>query len=132
MKRAAAIITDKGGRTAHAAIVSRELGIPCVVGAGNATGTLISDQMVTVNGSSGTVYEGRVEGLVSQQQELAALPSTQTKVYVNLGMPDLADRVAKAPSDGVGLLRAEFMVADIGEHPRHMMKEGRSQEFVEK
>jgi pyruvate,water dikinase len=133
MKRAAAIATDRGGRTCHAAIVSRELGIPCVVGTETATTTLISGQEITVDGSDGKVFEGIV---VREQAKVAAAVKTglktKTKLYVNLAHPDLADRIAQREVDGVGLLRAEFMVADIGEHPRYMLKEGRGGEFTDK
>jgi pyruvate,water dikinase len=134
MKRAAGIVTDRGGRTCHAAIVSRELGIPCVVGTGDATQKLKSDQMVTVDGSKGNVYEGKI--LVKSAQPTAAVLKTKvkthTKVYVNLAEPELAESIAARDVDGVGLLRAEFMIAQIGEHPRHMIKEGRSKEFADK
>jgi len=137
MKRAVAIVTDRGGRTAHAAIVSRELGIPCVVGTGNATKALHDGQIVTVDGARGVVYDGRAEATLAQyQQEKAAATAsaakTRTRVYVNLAQPDLADRVAARNVDGVGLLRAEFIVADIGEHPRYALEQGRGEEFTQK
>jgi pyruvate,water dikinase len=134
MKRAAGIATDRGGRTCHAAIVSRELGIPCVVGTGDATQKLKSEQIVTVDGSRGKVYEGKVAAKVTE----TAVPAsklkvkTRTRLYVNLAEPELADNVAVRDVDGVGLLRAEFMIAQIGEHPRHMIKEGRGEEFAAK
>jgi len=132
MKRAAAIVTDRGGRTCHAAIVSRELGIPCVVGTENATKVLIQEQMVTVDGSEGKVFEGQ---LVREKLDIPTLEPktrvrTNTKVYVNLAEPELAERVASRHVNGVGLLRAEFIIAQIGEHPRYMISQGRGQEFV--
>ena len=132
MKRAAGIATDRGGRTCHAAIVSRELGIPCVVGTGNATNVLKPDQVVTVDGSQGKVYEGRVAAQVTVPSATApkSAVKTRTKLYVNLADPDLAETVAARDVDGVGLLRAEFMISEIGEHPRHMLKEGRGEEFT--
>jgi pyruvate,water dikinase len=132
MKRAAGIATDRGGRTCHAAIVSRELGIPCVVGTGNATNVLKPDQVVTVDGSQGKVYEGRVAAQATVPSTTApkSAVKTRTKLYVNLAEPDLAETVAARDVDGVGLIRAEFMVAEIGEHPRHMLKEGRGEEFT--
>jgi len=134
MKRAAAIVTDRGGRTAHAAIVSRELGIPCVVGTERATSTLKDGQIITVDGSTGKVYKGKVAETVSAGA--ATVPKkrikTKTKVYVNLAQPDLADKVAARNVDGVGLLRAEFMVAQIGEHPNFMLSQNRGQEFIDK
>jgi len=140
MKRAAAIVTDRGGRTCHAAIVSRELGVPCVVGAGEATTRLRNDQLVTVDGSQGKVYDGRAEtrmawaGQEKGRQAVMADSKTRTKVkvYVNLAEPDLADVVAARNVDGVGLLRAEFMIAEIGEHPQLAIDEGRSEEYIEK
>lgn len=132
MKRAAGIATDRGGRTCHAAIVSRELGIPCVVGTGNATKVLNPDQVVTVDGSQGKVYEGRVAARATVPSTTAPKSAvrTRTKLYVNLAEPDLAETVAARDVDGVGLLRAEFMISEIGEHPRHMLKEGRGEEFT--
>jgi len=135
MKRASGIATDRGGRTCHAAIVSRELGIPCVVGTGNATQILTTGQEVTVDGSLGKVYEGKVTIDAPEEEEVPADKvhyKTRTKVYVNLAEPDLAETAAGLDVDGVGLLRAEFMIAEIGEHPRYMIKEGRGQEFTAK
>jgi len=134
MKRAAAIVTDRGGRTAHAAIVSRELGVPCVVGTGQATSTLKDGQIITVDGSTGKVYEGKVAETVLAGA--AAVPKkrikTRTRVYVNLAQPELADKVAARDVDGVGLLRAEFIIAQIGEHPNYMISQNRGQEFIDK
>ena len=133
MKRAAAIVTDRGGRTAHAAIVSRELGIPCVVGAEGATTTLKDGQIVSVDGYRGKVYEGEVEvATVKKVAHARGEVKTRTKLLVNLAQPDLAEKVAARDVDGIGLLRAEFMVAQIGEHPSYMATEGRGQEFVDK
>ncbi|MDO8471862.1 MAG: phosphoenolpyruvate synthase [bacterium] len=149
MRRAVAIVTDAGGKTSHAAIVSRELGIPCVVGAGTATTTLKNGVMVTVDGHEGTVYQGKVQlgtaaatngptgtATAATPSGSAAyntmVPATGTKVYVNLGEPDMAAETAKLPSDGVGLMRAEFIITGIGEHPLFMIKEGRSKEYIQK
>ena len=134
MKRAKAIITDHGGRTAHAAIISRELSIPCTVGTGEATTTLTDGQIVTVDGSTGRVYAGRVPGAGAKlhADDAAANLKTRTNVYVNLAEPDLADVIAARNVDGVGLLRAEFIVARIGEHPRLMIEEGRGEEYTQK
>jgi pyruvate,water dikinase len=138
MKRAAAIVTDRGGRTAHAAIVSRELGIPCVVGTGSATKVLRTEQIVTVDGARGRVYDGRAEASLAwaakEKERYAAAASlkTRTRVYVNLAEPELAEVIAARNVDGVGLLRAEFIVAQIGEHPRLAIDEGRSEEYIQK
>jgi pyruvate,water dikinase len=140
MRKASAIVTDTGGRTCHAAIVSRELGIPCVVGTGKATSVLKNGQMITVDGVSGLVYKGKValpkktiptQNTLSGSALLEEVPITGTKVYVNLGEPHLAEEVAKLPVDGVGLLRAEFMIAALGEHPKAMVKDGRGDKYVE-
>ncbi len=132
MKRAAAIVTDRGGRTAHAAIVSRELGIPCVVGTGQATSILTEGQIISVDGSTGKIYEGRVAIKEEATDTYKEKIKTKTRVYVNLAQPELAEKVATRNVDGVGLLRAEFMVAQIGEHPRYMISQKRGKEFVDR
>ena len=135
MKRAVAIVTNRGGRTAHAAIVSRELGIPCVVGTEKATTTLKNGQVITVDGSHGKIYDGKVTRRIKTTAVADAIREsikTRTKVYVNLAQPELAENVASRNVDGVGLLRAEFMVAQINEHPQYMIKQNRGQEFVDK
>jgi len=132
MKRAAAIVTDRGGRTAHAAIVSRELGIPCVVGTGKATKMLKDGQVISVDGSQGNIYEGKVAVKEEVDESYKEKIKTRTRVYVNLAQPELVERVSARNVDGVGLLRAEFMVAQIGEHPRYMIDHNRGSEFVDK
>jgi pyruvate,water dikinase len=132
MKRAVAIVTDRGGRTAHAAIVSRELGIPCVVGTEGATATLKDGQVITVNGASGKIYDGKIEIAVEKETKAKVKIKTKTKLLVNLAQPELVDRVASRDVDGIGLLRAEFMVAQIGEHPSYMISQNRGDEFVAK
>ncbi len=132
MKRASAIVTDRGGRTAHAAIVSRELGIPCVVGAESATATLKDRQVITVDGSNGKVYEGAIEVESDVKIRARGEVVTRTKLLANLAQPEIVDRVAERDVDGIGLLRAEFMVAEIGEHPSYMIEQERSREFIEK
>jgi len=134
MKRVAAIVTDQGGRTAHAAIVSRELGIPCVVGTEHATTTLSDGQIVTVDGSRGKIYEGKAatERMTIAIDVLKEAIKTKTRVYVNLAEPELAESIAARNVDGVGLLRAEFMIAQIGEHPRYVISQNRTKEFVDK
>lgn len=142
MKKAIAIVTDTGGRTCHAAIVSRELGIPCVVGTGTATSALKNGQIITVDGVKGLVYKGKVAMTAAELPQgksgasgsaiAEEIPVTGTKVYVNLGEPDMAEEIAKQPVDGVGLLRAEFMIAEIGEHPKAMFEAGRGKEYTAK
>ncbi len=140
MRRAAAIVTNRGGQTSHAAIVSRELGVPCVVGTTEATKILIDGMVITVNGSSGEVFKG---GL-NLGTAMVVPPSadefeghhhslkTATKVFVNLAEPELAVKMAGRNVDGVGLLRAEFMIADIGVHPKKMIAEGKSHEYIQR
>lgn len=134
MKRAAAIVTDRGGRTSHAAIVSRELGIPCIVGTKNATTTLTDKQIISVDGAQGKVYAGKV--VQTKTSAIAELLKeqikTKTKIYVNLAQPELAEKVAARNVDGIGLLRAEFIVGDIGEHPSYMISQNRGSEFADK
>ncbi|RLG20026.1 phosphoenolpyruvate synthase [Candidatus Micrarchaeota archaeon] len=138
MKKAVGIITNSGGMTAHAAIVSREMGIPCIVGTKDATEVLKDGMMVTMDAHLGRVYEGEIS--IGGKEESGAGPvaggpsaiTTGTKVYVNLAEKDLAGKVAKYDVDGVGLLRAEFMIADIGEHPRKFIEEEREEEFVDR
>lgn len=132
MKRAAAIVTDKGGRTCHAAIVSRELGVPCIVGSMNATKVLHTGQEVTVDASKGVVYEGAVDIQVSVAPTKSKYTKTKTNLYAILANPSLAETVAAQNVDGVGLLRAEFIIAHIGVHPNYMLDHGRGAEFTEK
>ncbi|HID72707.1 TPA: phosphoenolpyruvate synthase, partial [Candidatus Micrarchaeota archaeon] len=141
MKKASAIVTNTGGMTSHAAIVSRELGVPCIVGTSEATTVLKEGMNVSVDGSHGIVYEGLVSAPEAAAAKAAptgaaaaaeAAPITGTKIYVNLADVDQAEKVSKLPADGVGLLRAEFMIADMGQHPRKMYDEGREEEFINK
>ncbi len=134
MKRASAIVTDEGGITCHAAIVSRELGVPCIVGTEKATKILKDGEMITVDAGSGVVLEGEVkrEGPVKEAVAVGGgRVSTGTKIYVNLAEPESAEKIAAMNVDGVGLLRAEFMIAGFGKHPKMLLKEGRGQEFVD-
>ncbi len=131
MKKAAAIITDTGGRTSHAAIVSREIGIPAVVGTEEATKKLKDGMIITVDGGNGTVFAGGIHTTACQEAKEAEHLKTATHVYVNLAEPEFAEQIAKRHVDGVGLLRAEFMMAGIGTHPRAMIKEGRRKEFID-
>lgn len=134
MKRAVGIVTDRGGRTAHAAIVSRELGIPCVVGTEQATSMLKDGQEITVDGSTGKVYNGKVE-IKSRKAKFAAAAhgeiKTKTKLYVLLAEPEMAEQMATRDVDGVGLLRAEFIMARMPGHPRYMLHEGKTSQFVD-
>ncbi|HQK41558.1 MAG TPA: phosphoenolpyruvate synthase [bacterium] len=133
MKRAGAIVTDLGGRTSHAAIVSRELGVPAVVGTLDATKMLSNGEVITVDGNLGKVYEGDITKVVSSVEKSDVNLNkikTATKVYVNLAEPELAKEMASRNIDGVGLLRAEFIIANIGTHPKKFIKEGKKKEFI--
>ncbi|MCH7553866.1 MAG: phosphoenolpyruvate synthase, partial [Chloroflexi bacterium] len=131
MKRVSAIVTDKGGRTCHAAIISRELGVPCIVGTENATRALTTGMEITVDAGAGKVYEGIVNIRVTAEATESRFKKTQTKVYVNLADPDLAERVAAMNVDGVGLLRAEFIAALSGKHPNYLLDQGRGHEYTD-
>lgn len=136
MKRASAIITQSGGATAHAAIVSRELGIPCIVGVKDATNILKTGQEVTVDGSTGCIYNGKVEiqnkpETQSSSFESESWPVTATQIYMNLGSPDLIDKYKVLPFDGIGLMRLEFLIADkISKHPLKVIEDNESDKFV--
>ncbi len=144
MRRAAALVTDGGGMTCHAAIVSRELGVPCVVGTRVATATLHDGQVVTVDGARGQVLEGAVAAVdITTVPRVGAPPATSgdgghrpplaTRLYVNLAVAEHAEEVAAMDVDGVGLVRAEFMVADAlgGVHPRLLLRRGEEQGFAD-
>ncbi len=124
MKRASAIVTNRGGRTCHAAIVARELGIPAVVGAGNATTVLRDGEIVTVScaeGMQGRVYEGRVP-YTTRETDTRGLARPRTKILVNVGDPDLAFHLSFLPTGGVGLARMEFIIAShIKAHPMALL-----------
>ncbi|WP_048191585.1 phosphoenolpyruvate synthase [Methanobacterium sp. SMA-27] len=138
MKRAEGIITDEGGVTCHAAIVSRELGIPCVVGTGDGSKILKENSVVTLDGSKGFVYEGKLKtdnkdstengstATVIQNQSIL----TVTEVKVNVSMPEAAKKASETGADGVGLLRTEHMMLALGVHPKKFIIEGREDELV--
>lgn len=137
MKKASAIVTDQGGRTSHAAIVSRELGVPCVVGTKDATSKLKEDTVVTVDGAKGMVFLGNKVTTLQKEDNVSTEKKytktrTATNLYVNLGEPDRVKEIAKENVDGVGLLRAEFMIANIGIHPKEAIKQKKQQEFIDK
>ena len=140
MRRAKAVVTDSGGMTSHAAIVARELGIPCIVGAHDATRVLATGTLVTVDGLAGTVIAGTTDAGTPQTSpsvphvtstEMSA-PITATRLYVNLAEPDRAVDIAARDVDGVGLLRAEFMMIEALEHthPREFLAKHTPDEFV--
>jgi pyruvate,water dikinase len=143
MRKAAAIVTDSGGMTCHAAIVSRELGIPCVVGAGEATKKLREGELVTVDATAGAIREGAETAERAGVASVVPAPAgsgaqaaivTGTRLLVNLSEPSQVQRAAAMDVDGVGLLRAELMIVEAldGVHPRKLLADGRGQEFVER
>jgi len=147
IRRASALVTDGGGMTCHTAIVSRELGVPCVVGTRNATSTLRDGELVTVDGDTGEVRQGAQADSAARTAAVPAAgpgPSASpagpspaelaTRLYVNLAVAEHAEEIAATAVDGVGLLRAEFMVADAldGIHPRLLIQRGEQQDFVDK
>lgn len=148
MRKCGAVVTDEGGRTCHAAIVSRELGIPCIVGAKNATKTLKDGQFVTVDSTRGVVYEGNVLNkkvdeekvdsgsgnmVITQELKSYLAPVTATKIYMNLGQPDLIQKYKDLPFDGIGLMRTEFIFTNmIGAHPMYLVETGQTEMMVDK
>ena len=143
MTRAAGIVTDEGGMTCHAAIVSRELGVPCVVGTREATKLVADGSELTVDGKTGMVFRGIVQ--TGRSAAPAAVPTstpavahahegapiTATKIYVNVGVPEKAEEYARLPVSGVGLLRIEFIfTAHVREHPLALLKKGKKDELV--
>ncbi len=138
LRRAAAIVTDGGGLTCHAAIVARELGVPCVVGARTATRALHDGDVVTVDGTAGAVRAGRVPAVATKAAIAPAAPAAPeplaTRIYVNLAIAERAAEAAALPVDGVGLLRAELMITDAleGVHPRKLLADGHRAEFLDR
>lgn len=137
MKIASAIVTNLGGKTCHAAIVSREMGVPCIVGTEKATKALKKGDIVTVDGQKGFVYKGEIKR--EEPVKSAASPAviseqviTATKVYVNLSIPEIAQKIAhETNADGVGLMRAEHLMLSIGKHPRLIIEEGGEQLMID-
>jgi len=144
MKIASAIVTDRGGVTSHAAIVSRELNIPCVVGTETATKVMKTGQEYTVDSINGLIYEGVMAQAVQpavttsgsamvMQAQAEAAPVTATKIYMNLGVPEKIEEYRSLPFEGIGLMRIEFILASyIGQHPMAFVEAGQSQVFVDK
>ncbi|MBB6645721.1 phosphoenolpyruvate synthase [Halobellus ruber] len=137
MKRAAGIVTDEGGMTSHAAIISRELGVPAVVGTGSATRELEDGQPITIDGDKGTVREG-IEAEEEQHEPVEdarpttpVKPMTATEVKVNVSIPEAAERAAATGADGVGLLRTEHMVLSLGKTPTRYIAENGERAYVD-
>jgi len=170
MSKCAAIVTDRGGSTSHAAIVSREMGIPCIVGTDDATAKLKDGDIVTVDGTNGVVYEGKIELKIKEKpkekikkkteeakmEELEGeleetleeeekpttklrklirkalpKPKTKTKVYMNLGIPDKIDEYKDLPFEGIGLMRIEFIIAGLGQHPLALIESGEQEKYIQ-
>ena len=135
MRRASGIVTDEGGVTCHASIISRELGIPCVVGTGDATKTLKENTGVTLDGKKGLVFEGiseaKEEAPVAQAVAAEAPILTVTEVKANVSMPEAAERAAATGADGVGLLRTEHLMLTAGIHPGKFIADGREDELID-
>jgi pyruvate, water dikinase len=148
MHRAGAIVTESGGATCHAAILSREMGVPCIVGARNATTMLSTGQLVTIDGRTGRILDGAVpastptgpvssvqsRGSASAEAAPTAGEAIGTLLYVNVALPEQAEAAAALDVDGVGLLRAEFMLTDAlgGVHPKKLLAEGHGEDFIAK
>jgi pyruvate,water dikinase len=141
MGKAKAIVTDEGGLTCHAAIISRELGVPCIVGTSSfgkkATEVLKDGETITIDAKNGLVYRGGITNVAEEEVPAQNVYHesdiiTGTKVLVNMGEPQLSEKVSKLPSDGIGLMREEFIWAEIGEHPLSLIKSGRGEYFVDK
>lgn len=146
MKKACAVVTDEGGRTCHAAIVSRELGIPCIVGSKNGTEVLAEGMEITVDATRGVVYRGNVnlssdqdihspvaEGAAAKQSAAVAVeaaPITGTKIYMNLGDASIIGKYSRLPFDGIGLMRTEFIFSHIGVHPMYLLRTGRGEVLI--
>lgn len=150
MQKASAIVTDEGGMTCHAAIVSRELGIPCVVGTKKATSVLKENMLVTVDGTNGKVYEGQyfskemktetkeeemLKEVISEEmreawKEMQKKYGQKTLIKVNCDLPEVAEKAARTNADGVGLVRLEFMIAEKGIHPAYYLKENKLNDYT--
>jgi pyruvate,water dikinase len=151
MRKASGIVTDAGGSTSHAAIVSREMGIPCVVGTEKATQILKDGDKITVDATRGLVYMGEVKAEIQQKYKEAKVPEAEgepmmvspiteqemqhlnTKIYMNLGEPEKIDDYKNLPFDGIGLMRLEFIIASwVGQHPKYLIEIGESQRYIDK
>lgn len=138
MERAVAIVTDAGGSTCHAAIVSREMGIPCVVGTEKATQVLKEDEIISVDGSKGKVYRGRIKVEEKKESpsekvslESQAVIETVTEIKVIMDLPEFAAKAAATGADGVGLLRNNIMLAKHGEHPSYLVRNGKKDQLIQ-
>ena len=136
-KKVSGIITSEGGLTSHASIVSREMGIPCVVGAENATEKLRNGMLITLDARNGLIYKGKVEEFLAREKVMEISPKeagklkTRTKILMNLGVPTEIEKYKNLPFDGIGLMRVEFIIASwIKKHPNYLLKIGKESEYV--
>jgi len=130
MQKCSAIVTDEGGMTAHAAIVSREMGIPCVVGTEEATKKLNEGELITVDGSNGKIYSGKVSE-IKKKEVLPVTANTQTKIKVIVDLPSFAERASKTNIKSVGLVRIEGIIAESGKHPNYFLQKNRMKDYEE-
>jgi len=130
MQKSAAIVTDEGGLTAHAAIVSREMGIPCVVGTQEATTKLKEGEIITVDGFTGKIYKGKTSEIV-QKEVLPVTTKTKTKIKVIVDLPSFAEKASKTEIKQVGLLRIEGIIAESGKHPDYFLKQKKIKDYEE-
>ena len=132
MQKCSAIVTDEGGLTAHAAIISREMGIACIVGTENATEKLRDGEEITVDGYSGNVYKGKIEGVETEKKEvLPVTAKTKTQIKVMVDLPSFAERAAKTELKKVGLTRIEGIIAESGKHPLFFKNQNKINEYEE-
>ncbi len=133
MSKCVAIVTEKGGTTSHAAIVSREMGIPCIVGADDALKKLGNGKTVTVDGTNGIVYDGDVEIDIGKDEttDVEIDSDHKPKIYMNLGVPEKIDDYKDLPFEGIGLMRIEFVIAELGIHPKSLIDDGKAHEYSE-
>ena len=129
MQKSSAIVTDEGGSTSHAAIVSREMGIPCIVGTKKATKILKDGMIITVDGFSGKVYEGHIDKLKDKKVEIKPIVETRTKIKMIVDLPDFAERAALTHSKAVGLTRLEGIIAESGKHPFYFLKQNEIEHY---
>jgi len=128
MQKSSAIVTDEGGLTAHAAIVSREMGIPCIVGTHEATRKLKDGEIITVDGFSGNVYKGKVAETTKKEVHLVTA-KTKTKIKVTVDLPSFAERASRTGLSSVGLLRIEGIIAESGKHPNYFLEQKKVKEY---
>jgi pyruvate, water dikinase len=132
MQKCSAIITDEGGLTAHAAIISREMGIPCIVGTGEATQKLVDGQEITIDGYSGKVYKGKIDGVISEKKEILPVTAkTKTDIKVIVDLPTFAERASLTGIKKVGLTRIEGIIAESGKHPLFFLNQNKIQDYEE-